>query len=277
MSSRIKTIELFLALGFATASSAPALASNPDELTEAWEINSSDTLILAEGGEGGEGAEGGEGGEGGISTGDVDTDYMANLGLMRGRLITAQELIDLGDYEQADPLIGKALEESYGAIETVLPEKGVEDFKPTLVQLQDLIKSAPESPEVTTLLEQSTAAIDDAIAALPESQLNSPEFVLEAMVAMLQSAAAEYDAATINGQSLEVLAYQDSRGFFLYSDQLYQTIAESKAAADPQGHETIVASLAELQTAWPSIEPPSTPIKDPSEIYGLVSQIEFSK
>ncbi|MGF1587869.1 MAG: hypothetical protein ACFCU7_01245 [Pleurocapsa sp.] len=29
--------------------------------------------------------------------------------------------------------------------------------------------------------------------------------------------------------------------------------------------------------AWPSIEPPPAPIKEPSEVYGLVSQIELSK
>ena len=196
---------------------------------------------------------------------------------MKGHLITAQELIALENYQQAEPHIGHAVDELYGNIETVLPEKGVEDFKPTLNQLQDQIQSAPDSPEVETLLEQSEASIDDAIAALPESQLNSPEFVLDAMVEMLKSAATEYEAAIANGQFAEISEYQNSRGFVLYADELYQTVAAEKAAADPQGHQVITDSLTELKTAWPTIEPPEAPVKEPSEIYGLVSQIEFNK
>ncbi len=97
------------------------------------------------------------------------------------------------------------------------------------------------------------------------------------MVEMLKNAAAEYEAAIINNQFVEVVEYQDSRGFVLYADELYQTVAEEKSATDPQGHQTITDSLTELKTAWPSIETPDAPIKEPSEVYGLVSQIEFSK
>jgi hypothetical protein len=35
--------------------------------------------------------------------------------------------------------------------------------------------------------------------------------------------------------------------------------------------------MTQLKTAWPSIDPPQTPVKTPSEIYSLVSQIEFNK
>jgi hypothetical protein len=97
------------------------------------------------------------------------------------------------------------------------------------------------------------------------------------MVEMLKTAATEYKAAIANNQFVEVVEYQDSKGFVDYADQLYQTVAEQKSQADPEGHKTITESLAELKTAWPSIEPPAAPIKEPGEVLGLVSQIEFSK
>ena len=299
MSNHMKTIELFLALSVATA------VGTQEVYVAANEINETITeeyLLIAQGaggeggeaaggeggeaaggeggeaagGEGGEAA-GGEGGEAAVDTGDADVDYMTVLGLMKGHLIAAEELIAAGNYEQAEPHIGHPVEELYGDIEPVLPEKGVEDFKPTLNQLHDLIKTAPESPEIQTLFDETSAELDTAIAALPEEQANSPEFVLDVIVEMLKNAATEYEAAIVDNQFVEVVEYQDSRGFVLYADQLYQTVAEQHAQDNPEGHQVVTESLAELQTAWPSIEPPQAPLKEPSEIYGLVSQIEFNK
>lgn len=284
MSTRIKTIELFLALGFATSVGTPVLADNNLEsegmIKAQAPLNHSNHTLTVQGGEGGESAEGGEGGEGagaGLGTGNPDVGYMTVLGLMKGHLNAARELIALKNYEQAEPHIGHPVEELYGEIETVLPQKGVKDFKPTLNQLHDLILSAPDSPEVQTLLDESIASIDGAIAAIPQEQINSPEFVLDVMSEMLKNAAAEYQAAIANNQFVEIVEYQDSKGFVDYAEQLYQTVAEQKSQADPEGHKTITDSLAELKTAWPSIEPPKAPIKQPGEIQGLVSQIEFSK
>ncbi|WP_319422392.1 hypothetical protein [Pleurocapsa sp. FMAR1] len=278
MSTRIKTIELFLACGFATAVGTQAVPTNAHETDNILEASTSQTYLLAqsaEGGEGGEGAEGG--GEGGTATGDPNVDYMTSLGLMKGHLLVAKELMAQKNYEEAEPHIGHPVEELYSDIETVLPEKGVSDFKPTLNQLHDLAISAPDSPEMKTLFAKSEASIDEAIAAVPQEQRNSPEFVLNVMVEMLKNAEAEYKAAIANNQFVEVVEYQDSRGFVFYADQLYQTVADQKSQADPEGHKVITDSLAELKTAWPSIEPPAKPIKQPGEISALVTQIEFNK
>jgi hypothetical protein len=322
MSTRIKTIELFLALGFATTVGTQVLAANAHESDAMMEAQgASNCLLMAQGGEaaggeggegeaaggeggegeggeaaggeaaGGEGGEGeggegeggegeggeGEGGKAAVDTGNPDVDYMTVLGLMKGNLNAAQELIATKNYVEAEPHIGQPTNELYEQIATVLPQKGVEDFKPTLTQLHDLIKSAPDSPEVQTLLDESIASVDGAIAVIPKQQINSPEFVLDVMVEMLKNAAAEYEAAIANNQFVEVAKYQDANGFVDYADQLYQTVAEQKSQADPEGHKTITESLAELKTALPSIEPPAAPIKDPGEVQGLVSQIEFSK
>jgi hypothetical protein len=309
MSTRIKTIELFLALGFATTVGTQVLAANAHESDAMMEAQATTTnySLMAQGGEaaGGEGGEaasgeggeaasgeggeaaggeaaggeaaGGEGGEAAIDTGNPDVDYMTVLGLMKGNLNAAQELIAAKNHVEAEPHIGQPTNELYGQIATVLPQKGVEDFKPTLTQLHDLIKSAPDSPEVQTLLDKSIASVDGAIAVIPEEQRNSPEFVLDVMVEMLNTAAAEYKGAIANNQFVEIAKYQDAKGFVDYADQLYQTVAEQKSQVDPEGHKTITESLAELKAALPSIEPPAAPIKESGEVQGLVSQIEFSK
>lgn len=279
MSTRIKTIELFLALGFATAVGTQTLPSGASEIDGidrmSGESTSATHWLLAEGGEG-EGGEG-EGGEGAVGTGDPNIDYMTVLGLMKGHLAAAQELIKVKNYEQAEPHIGHPVEELYSQIEIVLPQKGVSDFKPTLNQLHDLALSAPDSPEMQTLFAQSIASIDEAIAAVPETQRTSPDFVLSVMVEMLNNAAAEYKAAIANNKFVEIVEYQDSRGFVFYAEELYQTIAAQNSKTNPEGHKVITDSLAELKTAWPTIEPPAAPIKQPGEVQGLVTQIEFNK
>jgi hypothetical protein len=44
----------------------------------------------------------------------------------------------------------------------------------------------------------------------------------------------------------------------------------------PEDHEVIVASLEELKEAWPSVNPPETPVKTPGEVSALVSKIELN-
>ena len=202
---------------------------------------------------------------------------MAVLGLMKGHLTAAEELIAAENYEQAEPHVSHLVEKLYSNVEPALSEKGVEDFKPTLTQLQDSISSTADSAEVQTLLAESSTSIDNAIAAIPQEQLSSSEFVLNAMVEMLKNAAVNYEAAIANNQFVEPKKYQDAKGIVDYSDELYQTVADEKSQTDSEGDRTITDTLAELKAAMPTIEPPEAPIKEPSEVYSLVSQIEFNK
>ena len=196
---------------------------------------------------------------------------------MKGHLIVAQELLAEGDHEGALPHIGHPVEELYSDIETELPERNVDDFKPTLNQLNDLAKSAPDSPQIDTLFTETLNSIDQAIAALPEEQLQSPEFVLDVIVELLKNAAAEYEASIANNQIVEAEEYQDSRGFVLYSEELYQTVADQVSQERPDDHQVITDSFTELKTAWPSVNPPEVPVKSPAEVNSLVSQIELHK
>ena len=100
---------------------------------------------------------------------------------------------------------------------------------------------------------------------------------MEVIVELLKNAAAEYEAAIANDRFVEVEEYQDSRGFVLYSEELYQGISDKKSQQDSENHQIILESLAELKSAWPSVNPPETPVKSPSEVYSLVSQIELRK
>ena len=71
-----------------------------------------------------------------VLTGEAkDVDYMTKLGLMKGHLLVAQELLDLNQPKQAEPHIGHPVEEIYVDVEEQLNERKVKEFKTTLVSL----------------------------------------------------------------------------------------------------------------------------------------------
>lgn len=203
-----------------------------------------------------------------------DIDYMVNLGLIKGHLIVAKELLEMGEYEQAEPHIGHPVEEIYADLENPLNERGVPQFKQILINLHDWVKLKPNDPELWIHYHAALAAVERAIAALTDSKQQSPAFVLQVMNHILDTANAEYTAAISNGHIHEDIEYQDSRGFVLYvKNSLYPTIEATFAQEDQAANQDIKAILAELETAWPSVIPPNSPVVTPETVSMQVQTI----
>ncbi|MGB5770335.1 MAG: hypothetical protein WBM32_10765 [Crocosphaera sp.] len=205
-----------------------------------------------------------------------DKEYLTSLGLMKGHLMVAQQLIAEGKYEQAEPHIGHPVEELYGDIEPQLSKRNVTDFKTTLNQLHDAIKTNPKSDKIKEQYDSSIVAIDQAIAAIPAEKLQSPETILPVINGLLKTANAEYGAAIANNKIVELIEYQDSMGFVVYAEQLYQSVAENMSKNNPEKHEVISTTMKELKTAWPSVNAPETPTMTPEKVDELVTKIQES-
>lgn len=210
-----------------------------------------------------------------VLTGEAkDVDYMTKLGLMKGHLVVAKELLDQQKPEQAEPHIGHPVEEIYVDVEDQLQERNVKEFKTTLIGLQDLVKSKPKDAQVKNNFEASMQAVDGAIQGLPEQQRQSPEFVLQVVNGLLDAANSEYGAAIANGKVSAAIEYQDSRGFVNYADQLLNNVSDQMAKENPEAQKAIASSMTELKTAWPSAVPPAAPVKTPEQVSQLVKTIE---
>ncbi len=203
-----------------------------------------------------------------------DVDYMSKLGLMKGHLIVAKELLDQQLPKQAEPHIGHPVEEIYLDVEDQLNERNIKEFKTTLISLQDLVKSQPKAAKVNTDFKTSMDAVDGAIAALPQTQRTSPEFTLQVINELLDAANSEYGAAIANGKIAAAIEYQDSRGFVTYANQLFQGISSQMAASNPQAHKAIETNMSELTKAWTGAVPPAAPVKTPEQVSGLIKTIE---
>lgn len=206
-----------------------------------------------------------------------DVDYMTKLALMKGHMIVAGELLALKKPDQAEPHIGHPVEEIYVDLEEQFQERKVEDFKGVLTQLQDLVKSKPNAPQVKTQYDLAMKAIDQAIAALPETQRQSANFSLQVINGLLETATAEYTGAISNGKISAPIEYQDSRGFVAYAqDTVYKSIADQVKQADPKVDGQIVTSFTGLRKAWPSAVPPVTPVLTADQVAAKVKQIEMT-
>ncbi|PSF33656.1 DNA uptake protein [Aphanothece hegewaldii CCALA 016] len=211
-----------------------------------------------------------------VLTGEAkDVDFMTKLGLMKGHMIVAKELLDLKKPDQAEPHIGHPVEEIYADVEDQLSERNVPEFKGSLIALQDLVKAgAKDATKVNTEFKGSIASIQTAIAALPESQRQSPTFVLQVINGLLETANAEYTAAIADGKISQIIEYQDSRGFVMYAQDLYKAIAPQMEKEHAEANQAITATMTELSKAWPEVVPPAAPVKTPDEVSQLVKKIE---
>lgn len=210
-----------------------------------------------------------------VLTGEAkDVDYMTKLGLMKGHLLVAKELLDQKQPKQAEPHIGHPVEEIYVDVQDQLEERKVKAFDKNLVSLQDLVKSKPQDPKIASEFSTSMQSVDTAIQAIPETQRNTPQFVLKVINGLLDAANSEYGAAIANGKVSAAIEYQDSRGFVTYANNLYKGIADQMAKEHPEAHKAIESSMANLTKAWPSAIAPAAPVLTPPQVSQMIKTIE---
>lgn len=204
-----------------------------------------------------------------------DVDYMTKLGLMKGHLFVAKELLDLKKVDQAEPHIGHPVEEIYADVEDQLNERKVPEFKTPLIALHDLVKAGgKDNAKMTTEFAASVKSVDGAIAMLPETQRTSSKFILQIINGLLDTANSEYGAAIANGKITQAVEYQDSRGFVVYASELYKKIEPQLKKDNPPAATAIGKSLTDLTKAWPSAIPPAAPVKTPEEVTKMVKAVE---
>ncbi len=206
-----------------------------------------------------------------------DTDYMVKLGLMKGHLFVAKELLDLNQPKAAEPHIGHPVEEIYTDVADQLNERKVKEFKTTLITLEDLVKAgAKDRSLVNSNFKESMQSIDNAIASLPETQRKSPNFIITVINGLLDTANSEYQASIADGKIKAAIEYQDSRGFVAYAEMLYRGIAAQMTKERPQVHKTVTETFKQLKTVWPSPIPPAVPVKTPAQLDKLIKTIAQS-
>ncbi len=211
-----------------------------------------------------------------VLTGEAkDVDYLTKLGLMKGHMIVAGELLKLNLPDQAEPHLKHPVEEIYLDVQDQLSERKVPEFSDVLTKVQDLVASKPNDPQIQAAYSDAMTAIDKAIAALPAAQLKKPSFVLQSVNEMLDTAASEYTAAISNGKITAAIEYQDSRGFVTYAkDKLLKDIQPQLAQQNAGLDKDLNDKISALYAAWPQPVPPQTPVKTVDQVVSQIKAIE---
>jgi hypothetical protein len=141
--------------------------------------------------------------------------------------------------------------------------------------VQDLVKSKPNDPQVKAAYDKAMAAIDQAIAALSDTQRKDPAFALQVINEMLDTAAAEYTAAISDGKISAAIEYQDSRGFVQYAkNTLLKGVQPQLAKKSAKTANQLNTEMEQLYTAWPKAVPPNAPVVSVDEVVAQVKSIE---
>jgi DNA uptake protein ComE-like DNA-binding protein len=204
-----------------------------------------------------------------------DIDYMIKLGLMKGHLLVAKELLDLKKIDQAEPHIGHPVEEIYADVADQLTERKVKEFKTPLIALHDQVKAGgKDTAKLNADFSTSMKSVEEAIAGLPATQRSSASFVLQVITGLLDSANSEYGAAVAQDKIAQAVEYQDSRGFVVYSQELFKSIQPQLTKSNASIATSLEKSLTDLSKAWPSPIPPAAPVLPVAEVTKLIKSIE---
>ena len=219
--------------------------------------------------------EGGEAGEAGAAGLDPRVKFFRNMGLVRGHLLVGDELVKQGRWDDALPHFHHPIEELYASIRPTLQGQGIHQFDAALKALAQTVKAkkmdAYEAAWKT--VDQEMTSATKAMGKFLKPRLG---MTMQTVLAMLKSAASEYEEAIENGRLANPVEYQDSRGFVWYADILVEGIAGDLEKVDKDALTQVRAGFTELKKAWPAPVPPETPVKDHETVLADISRIELA-
>lgn len=229
-----------------------------------------------------------------------DQDYITDLGLMRGHLIAAEELLDGGSSDEAQYHLDHPIEELYGDIELMLQEKDIdhENFHRSLESLYELAKTDPYGQGVEDKPWESVNNIQSSIDSFFQENPQTPEFIQGVFSNILQTALEEYKAGI--GKNCKIVApieYQDSFGFVKYVEEeleraswvpnemkekmrpAVQELLKAWSPGEPFDEDTSGGEAMDCSTALssigdsPSVYPPEYPVMTPNMVSELVVKV----
>lgn len=258
-----QALEIFLSLG-ATAgvlvssiSAAPALAQHLHH----------GSGLSAQGGEGG------EGGEAGHSTAvQSKLEAVVVLAQMQGHLLVAQELLEQKNVNAAVPHVGHPVDELYGALDPALQSFGIAPFLSTLEALRQQVRLNPNTPDTKLKLAKAQQAIAAAAKTVTgESAMPAP-LLLSVVRQLGATAAEEYSAAIAGDRVVEVIEYQDARGFLLEAQRLLVAGLASQPA-DPAALTSPRQTIDAMLKAFPTVMPPQKAVMSPAQLQELQQKL----
>lgn len=216
------------------------------------------------------GGAGGQTGQGAAA--QSHRDVLMVLAQMQGHLLVAQELLEHQTFSAAEPHVGHPVDELYGALAPALDRRGIAPFLPTLEALRQQVRFNPASPATALQLAKAQRAVEVAAQTL-NGGATTPAPLLLALVRQLgEEATQEYTGAIAGDQVVDMIDYQDARGFLLAAQRLLAAAIASQpadAAALMARQHTLDAML----KAFPAVMPPQKAVLSADQLQQLQQRL----
>lgn len=195
------------------------------------------------------------------------------IALIRGHLLTGEELVGQRQWSAAHPHFSFPTEEIYGVIREQLRTYKTPPFDGALKALARTVKAhnAKQYPKARKKVEDALAAAD---AGLKVRQPTWPRFVVEVAIAVLKTAPDEFDDAVAQGRIVRPIGYQTARGFILQADRMIESAAPELEVNNAAAFSEIRAEFAKLKQAFASVTAPKQAVMDYPAILAIVARIE---
>ena len=164
-----------------------------------------------------------------FSFGDAgdDTSFLFRLGMLEGHLMIGHELLVAHQPALALPHFGHPVRELYDDLADYVNAKHFPAFDAQLAELEDAVKSAPDSPATEAKYQAVIATIHRARLLTPAELRDSVPQMIDICSQTMNAASYEYGGALEHGRIAAVVEYHDSRGFLEY---VAQEVAELRQA-----------------------------------------------
>ena len=188
--------------------------------------------------------------------------HVTALAQMQAHLQASLANWEAGDYEMASVHAGHPVEELWELVTDELEEHAAAaPLKEALEAYETLAGETGDSAQVKGAHEKALTAAQQAMEALVSTEvLGEPTFRAALVAELLEGVEEEYGEAVENGRIIELEEYQDAWGFLQVAESLYEHIADDVESAEAEAAEEIEEEFEVLAKAFPSVQPPATPI-----------------
>ena len=218
--------------------------------------------------------DGGEG-EGGVSIDQAGTNpivFLSALAITEAHIVAARDAHAAGRTDAAAEMFAHPVAEVLADIETVLQERGVEDFNDLLLNASSAVFDG-ETPE------QIAARTDEIIATLRAAAQKAPDDGRSAAEVQAGVVADQIDRAAdmyaIAQQSEAYEPYLDGYGFYRTALTLYQESKAEIVEALPRAASQMDMAFTMLEMAYPTATRPETLSTDPGALKAVSSQVQL--
>jgi hypothetical protein len=202
-----------------------------------------------------------------------DLAFARFIALIRGHLLTGDELVSQRQWDAASPHVSFPREEIYGIIREDLRRYKTPPFDDALKALARAVKArnAVQYAKARKRVEDALAAAD---AGLKVKVPNWPRFVVAVAIEVLKTAPDEYDDAVAKGRIVHPIGYQTARGFVLQAERMLESVAGELAGNNAAALDDIRAGFAQLKQALINVNAPKQAMIDQITMLDTVSRIE---